>query len=128
VDKRGRCSPFRLGILLIPQVQVMQLVVRVILEADGRRGRPLCVLFGDSLLGYALELDLLARAQLQDERAEAIGVVDDGGAEVLVHALADWNKIAGEDVHVLIARALSMERQPYTTLFAVAVAIAVARI
>ena len=117
--------PLLLGILLVPQVKVVQLVVRIILEADGGTWSPLGVLLCDTLLGDALELDLLAVTELEDEGTLALGIVDDGGAENLVDSIAYWNKIAGTDLHDIVTSAFGVKVESNTAVLAVLVAVAV---
>ena len=76
-----------------------QVVVRVVLEAHGRRRRPLRMLLGRSLLRQTGQLDLLALPQLGDHRALALGVSDDRVANRVVHALALDHQVARVDNH-----------------------------
>lgn len=120
--------PLLLRILLIPQVEVVQLVVRIVLEADGGTWGPFGVLLCNTLLGNALELDLLTVTKLEDEGTLAFRIIDDRRAENLVDAIADWNKIAGTDLHDVVASTLSVKVEGHTAMLAVFVAVAVPRI
>lgn len=120
--------PLLLGILLVPQVEVVQLVVRIVLKADGGTWGPLGVLLCNTLLRNALELDLLAVAKLEDEGTLAFRIIDNRRAENLVDAIADWNKIAGTDLHDVVASALGVKVEGHTAMLTVFVAVAVPRI
>ena len=120
--------PLLLGILLVPQVEVVQLVVRIVLEADGGTWSPLGMLLCDTLLGNALELDLLAVTELEDKGTLPFGIVDDRRAENLVDAIANGNKIASTNLHDVVASALGVKVEGHTAMFTVLVAVAVSRI
>ena len=67
-------APFSLGILLVPVIQVPQLIVRIIFESYSACGRPFCVFLRDPLLCNALHAQLLAFPQFADHTAEAFTV------------------------------------------------------
>ncbi len=107
---------------------MVQLVVRIVLPADGGDGRPLGVLLGDSLLGDDLELQLVSLAQLGDERAVALGIADDGVSEGLIDTVGDGHQVAGVDVDDLVAGALDVEGELDAAVLAVVFAVALARV
>lgn len=114
--------------VLVPQIQVAQLVVGVVLEADGGGGRPLGVLLGDALLGDAGELELLVLAQLADEGALAVGVGDDGVADEVAGAVVADDEVAGVDLHDVVRGAARVQGQGDAAPAAGLVAVAVARV
>lgn len=120
--------PLRDGILLVPQIRVPQLVVRVILEADGSGGRPLGVLFCDALLGDALHAQLLALPQLADDGSQALGIGDDRVSHPLVGAHVVDDQVARVYLHDLISGAARVQGQRDAAQLAVLVALAVARV
>jgi len=121
-------SPFLLRILLVPEIQMMQLIVRVVLKPDSSRGRPLRMFLGDALLSDASELDLLPFAKLHDERTKTIGVHYYRRPKTLVDAIAHRKQVACRDRHTFVACALGVETEPHTAALAVLVAVAVARV
>lgn len=64
--------PFRFGILLIPVVDMPELVPRIILETHGGHRRPLSMFLRDSFLCDTFHLQFLAFSQLADNGALAL--------------------------------------------------------
>ena len=58
--------PLLVRILLVPVIQVMQLIRRIVLETDGCTRRPFRVFLCDTLLRDALHVDGLASPQLDN--------------------------------------------------------------
>lgn len=65
-----------------------EVVMRIILEPNRRRGRPLRMLLSNSLLRNTSHLKLLAPSQLGDDRSLALGIRNDRAPYPLVRALA----------------------------------------
>lgn len=103
--------------------------MRVVLESH-RRGRgPLRMLLRDAFLGDARKPQLLTLPQLRDERALALGIVNDGRANPLVRAHGVDNEIAGVNLHDLArGGALGVEGELDAAVFAILLAVAVARV
>lgn len=127
-DGLGRGLPFRRSVDLIPQVHVVEFVVRIVLEAHGSTGRPLGMLLGNALFGYALDIEFLPLAQLADEGAEPIGVCNDGVANLGVRSVRSHQQVACVDFHDLVRSARGMQVEGHTASSTVLVAVAVARV
>jgi hypothetical protein len=86
------------------------------------------MLFRNTLLRNALHAQFLTLSQLANDRAQALWIGDDRIPNPLVCARRINNKIAGIDLHDLIASTSSMEREGHAASLAVLFAIAVPRV
>jgi len=108
---------------------VVELIVRIILEANCGGGAPFGMLLRDTLLGDTVELDLLALAKLGNEYPIALRVLDDRIANVGIGTLRRYNEVPSIDLHDLVlGNALGVEREGHTAVVAVALAVAVSRV
>lgn len=107
---------------------MVQLVVRVVLEADGGRGHPLCVLLRDALLRHARQLELLPAPQLRDERPVAVRVHDDGVSQLQAPAVTINDEVSRVDLHDVVRGAPRVEAEPHAARVAELLAVAVARV
>lgn len=124
----GGGLPFRLSIALIPHVHVVEFVVRIILKAHSSTRRPLGVLLGDALFGYALNIEFLPLAQFADERAESVRICNNRVADLGVGSVRSHQQVARVDFHDLIRRARGMQIEGHTASSTVLVAVTIARV
>lgn len=117
--------PFLSGILLIPVVDMLQVIVRIILESNSRSRRPLRMLLRRPLLRQASQLDLLSLAQLTDDSALALRVRNDRITNGIIHALALNSKIPRINGHDSASTA-RVQRQRHAAAHTVVLAVAVA--
>jgi hypothetical protein len=105
---------------------MVELVVRVVLEAHGGSGHPLGMLLGNTFSCDTSDMQLLALAQLGEKRARTIQVGNDGVARRCVDAIRADDEVTSVDVHDLVTGTLGMQRQDHGTLATVTVAVALA--
>lgn len=80
-----------------------QVVVGVVFEAHRSSRRPLRMLLGSSLLRQTRHLNLLAFAQLANQRSPALRIGCDGCTYARVDGLADDDEIPCVDGHLALA-------------------------
>lgn len=105
-----------------------QIIMRIVLEPHGRRGRPLGMLLRDALLRDTRYLQLLPPSQLADDGPLPLGVRDDRIPHPLVRPLTRDDQIPRIHTHDLLAGAARVEGQGDGAAGAVRLALAVARV
>ena len=120
--------PLLIRILLIPIINMLQIIMRIILKPNRRRRRPLSMFLRDPLLSNTSHLQLLPSPQFTNERAQPLRIRHHRVPNPLVSPLPADDQIARMNMHDVFDGAARVQRECDAAPRAVVLAVAVARV
>ena len=119
--------PFLDRILLVPIIQMLQLIMRIVLESHCTGRGPLRMLLRDALLCDTFHYHLLALPQLANHSTLPRLICDDGVSHPLIRPWLSNDQISRIDLDniLIILRTLGIHHDGDGAIFAILIAVAV---
>lgn len=115
-------------ILLVPVVHMLQIIMRVILEPNRCRRRPLSMFLRNSLLRNTSHLQLLTPPQFTNQGTQALRIRHYRVPHPLVRTLAANDQVAGMYMHNILEGTAGVQGKRDAAASAVVLTVAVARV